>query len=213
MKIAMVGQFPPHVGGVGVHIHTLSKKLVEMGHEVYVITYPHKEIRDIDGIHVIGTSGLNIPGIRGLMFKKNAKKALEELIEHEDIDIIHGHYLFPAGAAAVEVGKKHGIKTYVTAHGSDMFELYKTQAYMRSTIRKVLKDADGVFAVSNALMHEIIATGVVGISEKTKVSLNSVDVNKFSPNDDDSFKKEFGLSPREFRRLEEQKNIPSSVIT
>ena len=27
MKIAMVGQFPPHVGGVGVHIHTLSKKL------------------------------------------------------------------------------------------------------------------------------------------------------------------------------------------
>ena len=28
MKIAMVGQFPPHVGGLGVHIHTLSKKLV-----------------------------------------------------------------------------------------------------------------------------------------------------------------------------------------
>ena len=28
-----------------------------------------------------------------------------------------------------------------------------------------------------------------------------------------AFKKEFGLSPREFRRLEEQKNIPSSVIT
>ena len=24
----MVGQFPPHVGGVGVHIHTLSKELV-----------------------------------------------------------------------------------------------------------------------------------------------------------------------------------------
>ena len=34
-------------------IHTLSKKLVEEGHEVYVITYPHKEIKDIDGIHVI----------------------------------------------------------------------------------------------------------------------------------------------------------------
>ena len=53
MKIAMVGQFPPHFGGVGVHIHTLSKKLVEEGHEVFVINYPHKEIRDIDGIHII----------------------------------------------------------------------------------------------------------------------------------------------------------------
>ena len=47
MKIAMVGQFPPHVGGVGVHIHTLSKELVKQGHEVYVITYPHKDIEDI----------------------------------------------------------------------------------------------------------------------------------------------------------------------
>ncbi len=196
MKIAMVGQFPPHVGGVGVHIHTLSKKLVDEGHEVYVITYPHKEIKDIDGIHVIGTKGLNIPGVRGLMFKKNAKKALKKLIEKEDIDIIHGHYLFPAGAAAVEVGKEHNIKTYVTAHGSDMFELYKYQPLARSTIKKVLSGADGVFAVSNALKHEIIATGVVGIANKTKISWNSVDVDKFSSRENNSFKKEYKLEDK-----------------
>ena len=193
MKIAMVGQFPPHFGGVGVHINTLSKKLVEEGHEVFVITYPHKEIRDIDGIHVIGTKGINLPGIRGLMFKNNAKKELEDLIKKEDIDIIHGHYLFPAGAAAVEVGNKHNIKTYVTAHGSDMFELYKSKPFMRPTIKKVLKNADGIFAVSKALRQEIIATGVSGIAEKTKLSWNSVDISKFSLKDDDSFKKEFGL--------------------
>ena len=196
MKIAMVGQFPPHVGGVGVHIHTLSKQLVSEGHEVYVITYPHKDIKDIDGIHVIGTKGLNIPGVRGLMFKINAKKALNELLEKEDIDIIHGHYLFPAGAAAVEVGKEHGIKNYVTAHGSDMFELYKKQPLMRSTLKKVLKDADVVLAVSNALRHEIIATGVQGISNKTKLCWNSVDIDKFSSNKNDSFKKENKLEDK-----------------
>ena len=190
MKIAMVGQFPPHVGGVGVHIHTLSKELVKQGHEVYVINYPHKNIADIDGIHVIGTKGLNIPGVRGLMFKKNAKKALENLVEKEDIDIIHGHYLFPAGAAAVEVGNEHGIKTYVTAHGSDMFEVYKKQPLMRSTIKNVLKKADRVFAVSNALKHEIIATGVTGISNKTRICWNSVDIDKFSSKENDSFKQE-----------------------
>lgn len=196
MKIAMVGQFPPHFGGVGVHIHTLSKELVRQGHEVYVITYPHKEIKDIDGIHVIGTKGLNIPGVRGLMFKINAKRALKELIEKEDIDIIHGHYLFPAGAAAVEVGNELGIKTYVTAHGSDMFELYKKQPYMRSPIKKVLKNADGIFAVSNALRHEIIATGVTGIANKTKLSWNSVDIEKFSNKENDSFKREYKLSDK-----------------
>ena len=30
------------------------------GHEVYVITYPHKNIKDIDGIHVIGTKGIKV---------------------------------------------------------------------------------------------------------------------------------------------------------
>jgi len=196
MKIAMVGQFPPHVGGVGVHIHTLSKELVKQGHEVYVITYPHQNIEDIDGIHVIGTKGLNIPGVRGLMFKKNAKKALENLLEKEDIDIIHGHYLFPAGASAVEVGNEHGIKTYVTAHGSDMFEVYKKQPLMRSTIKNVLKKADVVFAVSNALKHEIIATGVTGISDKTKICWNSVDIDKFSSRENDSFKQENKLTDK-----------------
>ncbi len=215
MKIAMVGQFPPHVGGVGVHIHTLSKKLIDEGHEVYVITYPHKEIKDIDGIHVIGTKGLNIPGVRGLMFKMNAKKALEELLEKEDIDIIHGHYLFPAGAAAVEVGKEHGIKTYVTAHGSDMFELYKKQPFMRSPVKKVLRDADGVFAVSNALRHEIIATGVPGIANKTKLSWNSVDINKFSAKTNDSFKKEYKLEDKPIvlfvGNLIKRKNVESLI--
>ena len=196
MRIAMVGQFPPHVGGVGVHIHTLSKELVKQGHEVYVITYPHKDIKDIDGINVIGTKGLNIPGVRGLMFKKNAKKALENLLEKEDIDIIHGHYLFPAGAAAVEVGNEHGIKTYVTAHGSDMFEVYKKQPIMRSTLKNVLKRADVVLAVSNALRHEIIATGVSGISNKTRICWNSVDIEKFSQNEDNSFRNELGLTDK-----------------
>lgn len=130
------------------------------------------------------------------MFKKNAKRALENLLSKEDIDIIHGHYLFPAGAAAVEVGKKHGIKTYVTAHGSDMFELYKSQPLMRPTLKNVLKDADVVFAVSNALKHEIIATGVVGIADKTRISWNSVDINKFSTKQNNSFKDEYKLNDK-----------------
>ena len=67
---------------------------------------------------------------------------------------------------------------------------------MRSTIKNVLKDADGVFAVSNALRHEIIATGVVGIADKTKLSWNSVDIDKFSMKSNDSFKKEFGLEDK-----------------
>ena len=81
-------------------------------------------------------------------------------------------------------------------HFYQLFELYKNQSFMRSTVRKVLEEADGVFAVSNALRHEIIATGVVGIANKTKLSWNSVDINKFSTKHNDSFKKEYKLEDK-----------------
>ena len=77
-----------------------------------------------------------------------------------------------------------------------MFELYKSQPWIRSTIRNVLKDADGVFAVSNALKHEIVATGVVGIADKIKLSWNSVDIDKFSPKQNTTFKDEHKLTDK-----------------
>ena len=192
MKIAMVGQFPPHIGGVGVHIHSLSKELVKQGHEVYVITYPHKDIENIDGIHVISTKGVNIPGLRGLFFGINAKKELKKLIKEENIDIIHGHYLLPAGWASVKAGKSTNTKTYVTAHGSDMLEMYKKQSFTRPLIKKVLKDADVVLAVSNALKDEIINTKIPKIEEKTRLHWNAVDVDKFKTTNEnkDKFKRE-----------------------
>ena len=200
MKFAMVGQFPPHIGGVGVHIHTLSKELVKEGHEVYVITYPHKDIKDIDGIHVIGTKGVNIPGLRGLFFAINAEKELKKLIEKENIDIIHGHYLLPAGWASVKAGKSTNTKTYVTSHGSDMFETYKKQKFTRPLINKVLKDADVVLAVSEALKDEIIKTNIPNIKEKTRLHWNSIDVNKFKTTEEnkDKFKKEMSVEANLF---------------
>ncbi len=189
MKIAMVGHFPPHIGGVSTHVHTLSKELIKQGHEVYVITYPHKDIKDIEGIKVIGTKGLNIPGIRGLLFAKNASKTLENLVKKENIDIIHGHYLFPAGYASVKIGKKYKIPTYVTSHGSDMFNLYKRK-YMKPFINKVLKNADYIIAVSNALEKELLKTKIKGLKEKIIINWNSVDLNKFKPNTEFKFKKE-----------------------
>ena len=75
MRIGIFSEtYTPYISGLVTSEVMLKKALEKQGHEVYVITYPHKDIKDIDGIHVIGTKGLNIPGVRGLMFKMNAKK-------------------------------------------------------------------------------------------------------------------------------------------
>jgi len=194
MKIAMVGQFPPHIGGVGVHIHSLAKELVKNGEEVYVITYPHKDIKNdsnqgymsYDGIKVIGTKGLNIAGLRSLFYVLLGTIQLIRLVRKENIDIIHGHYLYPAGLIAVLAGIFTKKKVYVTSHGSDIFCLYPQYKFMQPIIRFVLKRADVVLAVSVSLKEEILKFGVNDIKDKVRLNWNTVDINEFYPIDSEN---------------------------
>ena len=194
MKIAMVGQFPPHIGGVGVHIHSLAKELVKNGEEVFVITYPHKDIKDIDGIHVIGTYGPNIAGIRSLFFALFGTIQLIRIIKKYDIDIIHGHYLYPSGIVAVLASVFTKKKVYVTSHGSDMFCLYPQHKFMQPIIKFVLKHADVVLVVSEALKEEILKLNIPNIENKVKINWNTVDIEKFQPNEEYKFKKELKIA-------------------
>lgn len=72
-----------------------------------------------------------------------------------------------------------------------MFEMYKKQFFMRPIIKNVLKKADVVFAVSNALKDEILATEVPGIENKTRLYWNSVDIAKFNNDGNTLFKSDF----------------------
>lgn len=194
MKIAMVGQFPPHIGGVGVHINSLSKELLKNGEEVFVITYPHKDIKnevnkdymDNNGIKVIGTRGINIPGLRSLFYVLFGTINLIRIVRKYSIDIIHGHYLYPAGLIAVLGGMFTKKKVYVTSHGSDMFCLYPQHKFMRPIIRFVLKRADVVLAVSESLKEEILKTNIPNIEKKVRLNWNTVDINEFKIANNDS---------------------------
>ncbi|MDR2967508.1 MAG: glycosyltransferase family 4 protein [Methanobacteriaceae archaeon] len=193
MKIAMIGQFPPHIGGVGVHIHSLAKELVKNGDEVFVITYPHKNIKDIDGIHVIGTYGPNIAGIRSLFFLIFGTIQLIRTIRKYNIDIVHGHYLYPSGLAAVLASVFTKKKVYVTSHGSDMFCLYPKYKFIQPIIKFVLTRADAVLVVSEALKKEVLKLNIPNIENKIKINWNIVDIEKFHPNDKYKFKKELKI--------------------
>ena len=194
MKIAMVGQFPPHIGGVGVHINSLSKELLKNGEEVFVITYPHKDIKnevnkdymDNNGIKVIGTRGINIPGLRSLFYVLFGTINLIRIVRKYNIDIIHGHYLYPAGLIAVLGGMFTKKKVYVTSHGSDMFCLYPQHKFMRPIIRFVLKRVDVVLAVSESLKEEILKTNIPNIEKKVRLNWNTVDINEFKIANNDS---------------------------
>ncbi len=194
MNICLLGQFPPHIGGVSSHTYLLARELVERGDEVHVLTYPHPDIKDVDGIHVETAPTVNIKGLRGFLFLISATVKLISMIRKYNIDLIHAHFLIPPGLIAVLVGGLTGKKVAVTVHGSDIFIQSRTPV-LKPIIKYVLGKADYIAVVDEAIKEQILELGVKGADAKIKVTHNAVDLEKFKPDIKSDFKDKLKLDP------------------
>ncbi len=195
MKICMVGYFPPHLGGISSYTYLLSKELINRKDEVFVLTYPHENVGDTSGIKVYTAPTLNIKGLRGLIFFISATLKLMSIVRKNKIDLVHAHYIMPPGLIAVICKGILGVKTAVTIHGSDIFVLARKRA-LRNLIKYVLNKVDYVFVVSDSIRDEVLNLGIEGIQNKIKVTYNAVDVQKFRPDQESSFKEEMNIDAR-----------------
>lgn len=196
MKVCMIGHFPPHLGGISSYVYLLSKSLIENGDEVYVVTYPHENIHDLENIHVESVSTPKIKGLRGLFFAINGARKVIQMVKENDIDIIHAHYLFPPGLAGLIAAMFTGKKFYVTLHGSDVFIL-SSNKLLKPLLRLILQDATGIFAVSEAVKEKTLKLGIPQLEDKIKVTWNGIDTNKFHPQKTSTFREELNIKPEE----------------
>jgi len=178
MRICLLGHYPPHIGGVSSHTYQLSQQLVKLGDDVYVLTYPHPEARDLDGVYVETASAPNIKGLRGFFFMLSATFHLMRMVRRENIDLIHAHFLLPPGLIGVIVGSVLGRKTAVTAHGSDLM-IQAENPVLRPILKWVLGRADYVLVVNQNLKEKAINLGID--PEKVYITHNAVDTDKFNP--------------------------------
>jgi N-acetyl-alpha-D-glucosaminyl L-malate synthase BshA len=192
MKICMVGHFTPHLGGISSYTYLLSKALVNRGDEVYVLTYPHENISDIKDIHVFTAPTLNIKGLRGFLFSISATFKLLRIVRKYKIDLIHAHYVMPPGLIAVICSMFSGTKTAITIHGSDIFVLAR-KPILKSIIKSILKRSDYIFVVSESLKENVLELGIAGIENKLSVTYNSVDIERFRPDQTSTFKEEINI--------------------
>ena len=195
MNICMVGHFPPHLGGISSYTYLLSKELVNRGDKVYVLTYPHENISDINDIPVFTAPTLNIKGLRGFLFFISATFKLLRIARKYKIDLIHAHYVMPPGLIAVVCSMFSGTKTAITIHGSDIFVL-ANKPLLKSIIKFVLKRADYIFVVSDSLKENVLKLGIEGIENKLRVTYNAVDVERFRPDQTSTFKEEMKIDPQ-----------------
>ena len=112
---------------------------------------------------------------------KIAKKA-EEIIDRENIefDLIHAHFTYPHGYAAVKLGKKYNIPVVIIAHGYDVYDLPFRDKEWEKKIKWTLNQTNHVITVSQS--NKKILVEKLGVSEnKLYVIPNGFNSKSFYP--------------------------------
>lgn len=177
MNICIIGQYPPQLGGVATYTKQLEDKLIEEGHNVYVLTY--KQNVKLSS-NVFMASSINIPLIRGISFIISSYFMLNKIVKKYNIDIIHANYIVPPGLVCVL--NKSDAKKVITIHGSDI-NILPNNKILRPLIKYVLNKSDYLYFVSEKLKDKAISLNGNEIEKKSKITPNTVNTNKFKPSD------------------------------
>lgn len=182
MNICIIGQYPPQLGGIATYTNSLKEELVKKGHNVYVLTYPQDCIRSED---VFEADVINVPLLRGLSFIFSSYRKLLHIIDEYDIDIIHSNYILPPGLVAALTKRKREVKIIVSVHGSDM-NILPNNRMLKPLIKYTLNHADNVYFVSQQLQKKALDLNIKDLNEKSFITPNTVNVNKFKPHDNEN---------------------------
>lgn len=107
-------------------------------------------------------------------------------------DILDCHLAYPEGFAGILLRRWFGFKVVVTLRGHDINELPKYPVRKRQ-VELALARADRIFSVAGALAEAAITMGAP--RQRTSVSPNGVDLERFKVGDRSSARSELGLPP------------------
>ena len=81
-------------------------------------------------------------------------------VRRKKCELIHAHWVIPAGLIAIVVGRICGKPVVVTAHGSDILVVPGRSSLVRRVVKFVLERADGVTSVAEHLTDKIVEMGI-----------------------------------------------------
>lgn len=74
-------------------------------------------------------------------------------------EIVHGHFVYPEGLAAVLIGKLLKWRSIITAHGSDLLVWPEKSKFLKRGVQFALKHSDRIICVSQTLRRKAINLG------------------------------------------------------
>ncbi len=159
MKIAIVCY--PTYGGSGIIATELGLNLASKGNKVHIISYstPVRLNKFKENIFFHNVELPNYPLFEFHFYTLSLSGKIVEIVEKENIDIIHCHYAIPhtiSGILAKEILEDfHKVKVLTTLHGTDV-TLVGTQPIFRPLVRYSLNKTDAVTCVSEFLYHSTV---------------------------------------------------------
>ena len=191
MKILQVHSFfYPHVGGSETYVLELSKRLIQRGHQVVVVTSKLPgtlEHECIEGIKVIRIAGHYFPKVPYFLFSPRLLEVLMRLAPQ--FDLIHSHVRFFLSTNCVAFLRKiqknlcFVLTLHATQPKTQIATLQRLENFYEHTLgRFTVSTADALIALDENVRDHAMRYGTC--RKKIDLIPNGVDVERFEPKPD-----------------------------
>lgn len=183
----------PTFGGSGVIATELAKGLAKRDHNVHILSYSRParldSFRTNISYHEVNMN--TYPLFEYPPYDLALANQMANLIEYENIDVLHVHYAIPHATSAYLAKQILGEKAahvplITTLHGTDITIVGSDPSY-KSVVDFSINQSDGVTAVSNYLRDETYER--FDIKKDIEVIPNFIDLDRFKKSDKNHFKK------------------------
>jgi glycosyltransferase involved in cell wall biosynthesis len=163
VRILLVSQMYPSAAApdFGVFVQGLERELAARGHELERVVIDRR-------------GGGKLRHVRLALRAIRAARRFRP-------DVVYAHFLFPTGFGALLAARASGAPLVVTAHGQDVANATE-YPFLRPLIRRVVRGAAGVIAVSGWLRNRLEQSAPAARG-KTEVVDCGVDLDRFRPLD------------------------------
>ena len=184
----------PTFGGSGVVATELGLGLAKKGHQVHFITYQRPARLSVfhQNIYFHEVSDVNYPLFEYTPYDTALASKLVDVINHENLDILHVHYAIPHAAVAymakkiiLQDGGRY-VPVVTTLHGTDITLVGNDHSFA-PVVEFSINKSDGITAVSQFLKDK--TNEYFDITKDIKVIYNFIDFKRFQKSNKEHFRK------------------------